>query len=104
MPEVRALKLCKTNAAHIRKSVLRKHKDSNSAGTLFHKLKFPIRHAIWLVYLVVNSSYLQKTSSDCFLKETHVYPNRIQILSFILYKSKRRKTFHVYIFLFIYND
>jgi hypothetical protein len=46
---------CKTNLAHVRKCVRCKHKDSATAGTLFHKLKFPIRQAFWLVFLVANS-------------------------------------------------
>ena len=46
---------CKTKLAHVRKCNRCKHKHSATAGTLFHQLKFPIRKAFWILFLVGSS-------------------------------------------------
>lgn len=44
-----------TPLAHVRKCHRCKHKSSATAGTLFHKLKFPIQKAFYLIFLVSSS-------------------------------------------------
>lgn len=46
---------CKTKLNHIRKCNRCKHKTSATAGTLFHKVKFPIQQAFMIVFLVSSS-------------------------------------------------
>ena len=46
---------CKTKFNHIRKCNRCKHKTSATAGTLFHKIKFPTHQAFMIVFLVSSS-------------------------------------------------
>jgi len=43
---------CKTKDVNVRKCQKCKHKDSATAGTLFHKCKFPLQKAFMIVFLV----------------------------------------------------
>jgi hypothetical protein len=54
---------CKTAASYVIKRNRCKHKTSATAGTLFHKAKFPIQQAFVIVFLV--SSSKKGISSTC---------------------------------------
>lgn len=46
---------CKTKKAYVRKCNRCKHKESVTANTLFHKIKFPIHKAFFIVFMMTTS-------------------------------------------------
>jgi len=58
---------CKTNKPFVRKCNRCKYKESATSGTLFHKVKFPLRKAFYIVFQMSTSK--KSCSSEEFAKK-----------------------------------
>jgi hypothetical protein len=58
---------CKTSKPYVRKCNKCKHKESATAGTLFHKVKFPLTKAFYIVFMMSTSK--KSCSADEFARK-----------------------------------
>ena len=61
---------CKTSKAYVRKCNKCKHKESSTAGTLFHKVKFPLVKAFYIVFIM--STTKKSNSSEEFSRKLNL--------------------------------